>query len=245
MSRHSLKNRPAALITGAAKRLGRALALALADRGFDIAASYRLSEQAAFSLRDEIRSKGVECELAKRDLREHSEAESLMDWALKTFPNLSAVVNNASVYTAGTILETEPGDLERDLALHLTAPFALVRGFAASEAEGVVVNVLDARISRASTTRFSYLLSKKALADFTAIAAAELGPGIRVNGVAPGLILPPEGENDDYLDALAENIPAKRSGTVEEFVSAVLFLIDNEYVTGQTVFVGGGLDLIG
>jgi NAD(P)-dependent dehydrogenase (short-subunit alcohol dehydrogenase family) len=233
------------LITGAAKRLGRALALALADRGFDIAVSYRSSESQAYSLGDEIRSKGVECELARRDLRDPSEAESLMEWALEAFPGLSVVVNNASVYTGGSILETEPRDLERDLALHLLSPFALVRGFAASGRGGVVVNVLDARISRSSTTKFSYLLSKKALADLTAMAAAELGPEIRVNGVAPGLILPPEGAGDACLDALAENIPAKRRGTVEEFVSAVLFLVDNEYVTGQTVFVGGGLDLVG
>jgi len=245
MALDSGNERPAVLITGAAKRLGRSIALTLADRGFDIAAAYHSSEDAARSLRDEIRSKGVACELAKRDLRDPSEAESLMDWALETFPDLEVVVNNASVYAKGTILETKPADLERDIALHLVSPFVLTRGFAASGAEGVVVNMLDARISRNSTNRFSYLLSKKALGEFTAMAAAELGPRVRVNGVAPGLILPPEGENGNYLDALAENIPAKRSGTVEEFLSAVLFLVENKYVTGQTIHVGGGMELTG
>jgi NAD(P)-dependent dehydrogenase (short-subunit alcohol dehydrogenase family) len=238
------KEKKAALITGAAKRLGREMALALARKGFDIAATYNSSKTEAAALRDEVRSLGRECAIAKRDLRDPAEAADTMRWALETFPNLAVVVNNASLYAGNSILETSVENLERDISLHLTAPFVLTRDFAAAGAEGVVLNMLDTRIGRHHTTRFSYLISKKALAEFTAMAAAELGPKIRVNGVAPGLILPPEGEDDAYVDALAKKIPAGVKGKVEDVVSAALFLVENKYLTGQIIHVGGGMNLI-
>ena len=237
------KNR-AALVTGAAQRLGREIALRLARMGYHVAAAFHSSESEAESLAEEIREMGLECATASRDLRVNGEAAGLAKWAMETFPGLRVVVNNASVYDRGAILESSPENILEAMSLHLAAPLAITREFAAAGRTGVVVNMLDARIRRSRTDRIAYLMSKKALAEFTKAAAVELAPGIRVNGVAPGLILPPKSETESYMDALAEHVPLKRTGTIDDVLDATEFLVGAEYVTGQIIYVDGGMNLL-
>ncbi len=235
----------AALVTGAAQRLGRGIAMRLAQMGYHVAAAFHSSEAKAESLADEIREMGLECATASRDLRVNGEAAALAKWAIETFPGLRVVVNNASTYNRGSISNSSSGDIMEAMSLHLAAPFAITRQFAESGGTGLVVNMLDSRIRRSRTDHFAYLMSKKALAEFTKTAAVELAPGIRVNGIAPGLILPPEGESEEYMDALAESVPLKRSGTIEDVLDVVEFLERAEYMTGQIIYVDGGLGLVG
>ena len=129
-------------------------------------------------------------------------------------------------------------EFDRDFAIHVKAPLILSRDFAAQCQQGQIINMLDTYIVGYENPRFSYLLSKKALAELTKIAAVELAPQIRVNAIAPGFILPPEGSHKGV-----EKIPLKKKGDVDKVTDAIEFLIRNPYITGQTIFVDGGKHL--
>jgi pteridine reductase len=159
-------------------------------------------------------------------------------------PGLEIVVNNASVFEESGLEATSLEELDKNLSIHLRSPFVIVREFANKIGKGQVINILDTRITKNKTKYFGYLISKKALADFTRLAASSLGPGIRVNGIAPGLILPPEGKSDEYLKQLAAKIPAQRKGEIKDITAALQFLVENDYITGQIIFEDGGEHLI-
>lgn len=131
-------------------------------------------------------------------------------------------------------------DFDQEVAVNLRAPFILSSQFACHIREGAIINILDTNVSKNKTAHVSYLLTKKSLSELTRIAALELAPQIRVNAVAPGLILPPNSKGKDYLDRLAKNIPLKRKGEPADIAKAVHFLLENTYITGQTIFVDGG-----
>jgi len=232
--------RDAALITGAAKRIGRAIALALAERGYDIALHYNRSRDAAAAAAEEIRAKGVRCELLQANLADADAVRQLVQRAMEALPDCCVLVNNASIFERAPLAEMSEDLLDRTMAIHFRAPLVLSRAFAARRQRGSIVNILDTKIEGWFTPYFAYTLSKKALADFTLLAAKALAPGIRVNGVAPGLILPPPGESEEYLQRLAQRIPARRHGGPADIASAVLYLLDSEFVTGQVIFADGG-----
>jgi NAD(P)-dependent dehydrogenase (short-subunit alcohol dehydrogenase family) len=144
------------------------------------------------------------------------------------------VFEKASLRRSGNAL------FDRAFDVHVKAPFFLTRDFARRRRNGQVVTLLDTRVSRNQSAYFAYTLSKKTLFAFTRMAAVELAPRIRVNGIAPGLILPPEGRSAGYLDRLAAGTPLKRRGGVEEVLACLDFLIHNPYVTGQILYPDGG-----
>jgi pteridine reductase len=233
----------AALVTGGPKRIGKALAVALAEKGYDIALHYNSSDEDARSTAADIKAAGVDCSLFRCDLSNEQELQTLMKNVHTVFPNLSVLINNASIFDKLSISETSIGDFNNYLALHVKAPFILTRDFAALYGHGHVINIVDSRISKNDYHYAVYTLTKKALADLTSIAACEFAPDLRVNAIAPGIILPPDSQSIDYLDRISKNIPLKRKGNLDNIINALYYLLQNDFVTGQIVTVDGGESL--
>ncbi len=230
----------AALVTGAAVRLGRELALALADAGHDIALHYGSSAEAAEQTCAEIRARGVSCQVLQQDLRAVDGLEGLVARARQELPHLGVLVNSASAYAEGTIGETTPAVFDEQVAVNLRAPFFLIQAFARHCDSGHVVNVLDNKVAFNQFPYAAYLLAKKALAELTRMAAMELAPRIRVNAIAPGVVLPASSRSPEYLAWRREGIPLRQTGDVARVGEALLFLQRNTFMTGQVLFVDGG-----
>ncbi len=241
MAEMNSKNKQgAALITGAAIRIGRGIALGLADKGYDIALHYNSSADEAKKTADEIREIGAACELYQADLTDVSALSGLLDWFFETFPEGNLLVNNASAYIKSTIDETTIDDYDHQMALNLRAPFFLMQGFARQCREGNIINVVDNKIGFNQYHYAAYLLTKKALAELTVMAALEMAPGIRVNGIAPGVILPGTNFGGNYLEWRSQNIPVGGKGSVEDITKMVITILENRFVNGQIIVVDGG-----
>jgi pteridine reductase len=232
----------AALITGASDRIGKSIALALAGAGYNIALHYINSEFKAYQTRDLIKSKNIDCETFKADLSNKEEAISLISSSFNKF-NIKVLVNNASLFIPDKLSDSNDLLFDELFRINFMAPYLLTREFAKHTEDGLIINMLDTNISKNSTDHFDYLLTKKFLAEFTRMAAVEFAPDIRVNAIAPGVILPPEGHDNSYLERLAEHIPLKMPGSVSNISDTVLFFIKNKFVTGQVIFVDGGENL--
>lgn len=236
--------RPAALITGGSIRIGRAIALALAAQGYDIALHYNSSEEAAKATASEIRQQGVRCELFQLSFGEVGLFEPFVRAVCETFPNLNLLVNSAAAFTQATIMESTPELFDREMAINLKTPIFLTQAFARVCGSGHVINLIDSKVAQNQYQYAIYLLSKKALAEFTKMAAVELGPQIRVNGVGPGIIIldaPKDvADAEAYFQWRLDGVPLKRQGDLKNITDTVLFFINNEYISGQMIAVDGG-----
>lgn len=240
--------RRTALVTGAARRVGREIALALAGRDFDIVLHCHHSVNSAETTAAEIRKRGVECHILQADLSQPAAAaqklfEQLDDAGVET----SHLINSASVFECGTLFETTDEVWNRQFAVNLQAPFFLAREFALrlqrSGAEGTIINVCDARALRPAFGHDAYLLTKGGLAAMTKMLALELAPLIRVNAVAPGAVLPTEDDPFDHARRASESIPLRRTGTPADVAQAILFLLEAPFVTGEVLTISGGEEL--
>ena len=234
-----------ALVTGAARRLGKACALALAREKACIVLHYNRSEKDALETAEEIRAMGTEVLLVKADLDRPEETEKLYRESLKLTGTLDILINSASVFPEGNFSGALAEDFLRCSRIHTLSPFLLSRHMASQNKAGVIVNFLDARITDYDREHLPYHISKRELFTLTRALSLELAPLIRVNGVAPGLILPPPGKNDKYLEERKETNPLKMIGTEKEITETVLFLVKNDFITGQIIFVDGGRHLKG
>jgi NAD(P)-dependent dehydrogenase (short-subunit alcohol dehydrogenase family) len=230
----------AALVTGGAVRLGRAVALGLARRGADIALHYHTSEAAARDTAAEIRALGRKCIAIGADLSRPGAAETLFPAADAEHGRISILVNSAAVFERGGLAETTPELWEKTIAINLRAPFFLSRAFAAQTESGDIIFLADARAERPAGDYLAYTLAKSALINLTRSLAKSLAPGIRVNTVAPGAVLPPPGKGEDHLRRLVPGIPLGRPGNPDDVVRAVLYLLAADFVTGQVLRVDGG-----
>lgn len=244
MAKHSPKSPGTALITGGSKRIGQAIALSLADLGYNIALHYNGSKDAAQQLVRFIRKKKGTCETFAADLSDRNDTLSLIETVHKRFPDLNLLINNASIFKESQLSTSSLAHLEEHWTVNLKAPYILICEFARNCHKGNIINILDTHIVQNRTTHLAYLLSKKSLADLTKMAAVSLAPKIRVNGIAPGNILPPAHKSNSYLDRLAKNIPLQRKGDLSHIARSVRFLLDNDYVTGQILYNDGGEHLI-
>ena len=233
----------AALVTGSAIRLGKGIALALATRGYDIALHYHSSVGPAEETAEEIRALGVRCELFQHDLQDAEGFEGFVGRVKVVFPDLAVLVNSASGYESGTIGETAVETFDRQFALNLRAPFFLTQAFARHVVQGSVINIIDNKVGFNQFEYAAYLLAKKGLVEFTKMAAVEMAPGLRVNGVAPGVVLPATTRSDEYVAWRVQGIPLQIQGGVEHIAQAVLSFLDNVFVTGQVLVVDGGENL--
>ncbi len=235
---------PALLITGGAKRAGAALARHFAQQGYDIALHYQHSETEARQLRDDIQAHGRACELLALDLRETSALPALVARACEALPRCHALVNNASIFERGEFLDTDEALFDRQFAVNFKAPFFLTQAFARHIKQGCVINILDTDITRTQGSHFAYLLSKKALADFTCMAARALGPRIRVNGICPGFLLPSADVHEQYGKTLAPTLPLKATATLNQVAMAAQWLVEQDGMTGQCLYTDGGQHLL-
>lgn len=239
-----LRNKTA-LITGASRRIGRVLAIALAEEGVNIVAHDRRSLEAETAkVCNEVEDCGARSWSVIADLERPEEYETLVARALQAAGSLDILINNASIFLPNTLMDVGFGDLTRHLHVNAWAPFVLSREFSRLVRRGKIINLLDTKVAGHDRAHAAYILSKRLLAALTGMCALEFAPGITVNAVAPGLILPPAGKDDDYLEQLAQRLPLKRHGKPGDIADAVLYLLRSDFVTGQTIFVDGGRRLL-
>lgn len=233
-----------ALITGGAKRLGRETALALARAGASLVIHYNSSEAPARALCQELETLGATAVPLQANLDDPVAAEGLFGEAWEALGGIELLVNNASIFPAGRMDEMSWTELQENLRVNAWAPFLLMREFwrkvKGSPTGGSVVNLLDTRLIGGDLVHAAYHLSKATLKEITTLAALEFAPELRVNGVAPGAVLPPEDFGDDYLDSLTAELPLKRRGYPNDITQATLYLLGAHFVTGQIIFVDGG-----
>lgn len=238
-----LKGRTA-LITGASKRVGRALAIALAEEGVNVVAHDRTGLEAeTLKVCDEVKACGARSWRITADLERPEEYESLVRRAMNEAGALHILVNNASIFLPSSLMDMSFSDVVRHVQINAWTPLVLSREFSRLASAGAIVNILDTRIDGSDRSHRAYILSKQMLASLTKMCAEEFAPGVRVNGVAPGLILPPAGRDEHYLDDRASTVPLKRHGGSQDVIDAVLYLISADYVTGEIIHVDGGRHL--
>ena len=236
-----------ALITGGAHRVGKAITMALAAAGADVFIHYGRSAGEAEATAAEIRAMGRSVALGSADLGDPSATADLIDVATVALGPISILVNSASGFPTDTLQDVELDTWRHTLDLTLASPVFLTQAFARAMPrglEGAVVNVTDVKTATPYRTHFSYIVAKGGLDQFTSAAAVALAPHIRVNAVALGVILPPPGEDDAYARRLADAIPMQRPGGTDPVAAATLALIENDFVTGETIRVDGGQHLV-
>jgi pteridine reductase len=238
------------LITGAANRIGRGLAMGLARQADAIVIHYNSSESSAQQLSKEITEMGCKAFTIAADLASGAQIAELIKRAQDLAGHIDVLINNASIFEEGRLGEITIDDINRNMMINAYAPLLLSRSFVElnrnrkSPALPVIINMLDSRITEYDRQHAAYHIAKRTLFMLTKMTALEFAPAVRVNGVAPGLILPPSGKDQSYLEQLKSSNPLNRIGTVEQIVEAVRFLVDNEFVTGQVIFVDGGRNLL-
>lgn len=234
-----------ALVTGSARRIGRGIALALARHGANVVVHFDTSAKEAADLAREIEMVGAKAWTLQADISNLEEAETVVPSAIELAGPLDILINNASVFPKGGLLSFSVEELEANLGINAVAPLLMARHFAAQDRDGGIVNMLDSRIVDYDREHAAYHLSKRMLFTLTRMMAIEFAPLVRVNAVAPGLILPPPGEDEAFLERLASSNPLNRYGSVEGVADAVLFLLRSDFITGQVIFVDGGRHLRG
>lgn len=235
---------PVALVTGAARRIGAVIARTLHAAGYDVALHYRASRGELDALAGALEAqRGHSTLVLQADLADSAQLPGLVDAVTAHFGRLDALVNNASMFHPTPLGTITPAQCDALFAVNARAPLLLAQAAAPhlKAAHGAIVNITDVYAERPLPQYAAYAMSKAALRMATLALARELAPGVRVNAVAPGAILWPEGKSAADRDAALKRIPLQRTGTPEEIADTVLWLIrDAGYVTGQTVRVDGG-----
>jgi len=238
-------NKSLALVTGGAQRLGKAFAFSLARMGYSIALHSRGSATEATQTAKEIRALGVDCMAIRADLTNPEKVKFLYSLVDEFEAPLKVLVNSAAIMPAGKLRELGLLDWDSALDLNLRAPFLLAQEAADRMIfGGLIVNITDVGAQKTWSRYPSYTVSKAGLESLTKLLARALAPNIRVNAIAPGLVLPSDVVTKEQWDALIEKLPLKRAATLEEITSTLQFLVKNEYITGQTIVVDGGYSLI-
>jgi NAD(P)-dependent dehydrogenase (short-subunit alcohol dehydrogenase family) len=238
-------DRGVALITGAGRRIGRTLALALAGAGFDIVAHHYRSGEDAESLCNAVRALGRKALPVDADLAEEAEALALIGRS-GDLGALTVLVNNAALFEDDRIESLTTESWRRHMAINLQAPILLSQAFAAAlppDRQGIILNLVDQRVLRPNPQFFSYGLSKSALWSATQTLAQALAPRIRVNAIGPGPTLPSIHQSPAQFAAEAGAVPLGHGSAPEQIASAALYLIDAQAVTGQMIAVDGGQHL--
>jgi pteridine reductase len=234
-----------ALITGAAQRIGKSVAEHLAAKGWSLAIHCNRSEKNANALSNTLLQQFPEqsFNVFKADLSDNHEVESLISQVIGKMGKPELLINNASVFEPGNIAQTASLFFDHMFQINLKAPFLLSRDFANHCSKGMIINLVDTRITTNQSNFAAYTLTKKMLWELTKMAALEFGPEIRVNAIAPGLTLPPVGKEEEYLLNLAGKIPMKRPGGIKPLLQAMDYILKNEFLTGQLLFCDGGENL--
>ncbi len=233
------------LITGAAVRIGRAIALRFARGGAAVAVHFNRSQAEAHALLAELEAlaPGAGHRAVRADLLNPQDRARLIPGLAEAGFIPDCLVNNASTYRRCSLRSLTPEQVRDDFEVNFTAPFELMRDFARVCCRGSIVNLLDQRVAAVDPGAGAYGLAKKALRDATEAAALEWAPEIRVNAVAPGFVLPPPGVAPEKMEKFIPGIPMKRAAAPEDVADACWFLAGAAGITGQILFVDGGLHL--
>ncbi len=236
-----------ALVTGAGRRLGRAIALRLASEGCDVAVHYNASEEEADAVARKISSLGRRAHAVGFDQTD----DQGMDAGLAAIRQIfgaapDVLVNSASIFAWDNLSTVDRGGLERHFAANLFGPVLLTRKIVEASREdtrGIVINLLDQKLANPNPDHLSYTLSKYALQGFTELMAQSLAPRFRVCAIAPGHTLQSSTETPEHFAAIRDQTPLLRGPTPEDVAEAAAYLFNSPAVSGQTIFVDGGVHL--
>ncbi len=240
--------RNAVLVTGAAQRLGRAIALDLAAAGWPVVIHYNGSEDAALQVRNAIELDGGRAAIVQADLSTEEDANSLVERAENLLGPVGVLINNASVFKWDDTLSATAESFALHMGIHLQAPLILCQQFARrlpANAGGSIVNVIDSRVLNPTARHLTYTLSKTGLWTLTQALAEEFAPRIRVNAIGPGPILPENGQTVDEFRARCAQLPMQRPASLSEVCDTVRFLMAQRAITGQMIALDGGDHLLG
>ncbi|WP_449042184.1 SDR family oxidoreductase [Paracoccus sp. (in: a-proteobacteria)] len=246
--------RGVALVTGGARRLGRAMALALAGRGHDVAIHYLGSQAEAEATAAEARALGVDAGIFRADLLDETETQALIPAVTAAMGPLTVLVNNASIFEYDNIATATRDSWDRHLGSNLRAPFILTQAFARQlppspqagpepQAHGLIVNLVDQRVLKPTPEFITYSLAKAGLWALTRTSAQALAPRIRVNAIGPGPTLQGARQSAGHFARQRAATILQRGGDADDIARALLYLLDARAVTGQLICVDGGQHL--
>src|SRR5690554_629370 len=240
-------NGKVALVTGGARRVGRALSLALARAGADVVVNYFQSAEAAEQTVADIVALGRRAIALHGDVSRKDVADMLVRRTAEVFGRLDVLVNNASMFETAPLLAITEEEWDRVLAVNLKGPFLLSQAAAPllrRDGGGVIVNIADLSAFQPWPSYAHHSVSKAGLVHLTRILATALAPDIRANCIAPGTVLPPEGYTEEDLLQSVGRAPLKKIGTPEDVARALLYLVESDFATGEVVVVDGGRMLL-
>ncbi len=236
-----------ALITGASKRLGAAIAVHLAERGYFVWIHYHSEQQAAEDLCDAIRRRSGNAAAVPADLSREDAIRRMFETISADGGTCELLINNASVFIPGKVDETSFDDWNRIMDVNLRAPWfcsVLAAPLMKKSGKGLIVNVVDSGATKLWTKYAVYGISKQALLRLTQILAKTLGPDIRVNSISPGLILPSADTSAEEWKRLVGKTPLQKEGSPADLLRALDFVLDSEYLTGADIVMDGGYRLV-
>lgn len=236
-----------ALVTGGAVRVGRAISLALARAGARVVIHYNSSAEEAHDAERILRQEGHEVSIIGADLSSMEGVDRLVAACPDPFGPIDILVNNASIFPAEALEEVDPELWEATMGINLRAPFFLTQrigGGMKARDGGVVVNLADLAGIQTWGSYAAHAISKAALIHLTKVAARALAPKVRVVAIAPGTVLPPEDLPAETIARLADRAPLRRIGSPDDVVSALLYLVSADFVTGEVIKVDGGRTLV-
>jgi NAD(P)-dependent dehydrogenase (short-subunit alcohol dehydrogenase family) len=245
MGESTSQNRTA-LVTGSAKRIGKAIARALGADGWNVAVHHNRSTIEAQALAEDIRSLGVNASAVKCDLSDAAAVAGLIPECNHRLGPLTCLVNNASLFEFDDPLNFDPYTWDRHAAINLRAPLQLARAFADQVPQrdvGCVINMLDQKVFNLNPDFFSYTLTKVAMEGATRVLAMSLAPRVRVCGIAPGITLISGQQTPQGFERAHSNTPLGNSSDVDDIVAAVRYIIAAKSMTGDTMIVDGGQHL--
>ena len=238
----------AVLVTGAAQRLGGAIAADLAAKGWPVIIHYNGSKDAAHQLKTAIETDGGRAEIVQADLSRAEEAERLIERSENLLGPIGVLVNNASVFEWDNLSTATASTFAHHMDIHLKTPLILCQHFAdrlPENAGGAIVNVVDARVLNPTPRHLTYTLSKSGLWNLPQALAEEFAPRIRVNAIGPGPILPQAGQSEEEFRARCAHLPMQRPASLREACDTVRFLLSQRAITGQMIALDGGEHITG
>lgn len=232
-----------ALVTGAAKRIGRHIALALAAEGMNVVIHYRRSEEEAQELRRTLMESGVQAWTIQADFRERDQLDGLIARVVAMAGELHLLVNNAAGFPPATVPELSFEGLLEPALVDAWAPFSLSRQFAEVVGRGSIIDLIDARVDGFDFRHAGYILAKHVLLAMMRMQALQYAPDVTINGIMPGLILPPPDKDEAYLNSLTHTVPLQRHGDPDDIAAAAVFLATSTFMTGAVIHIDGGRHL--
>lgn len=240
-------NNAVVLITGAAQRVGRAVALELARRGARIAFSYYVEDEPWQDALAELESLGAQALACRADVTQPAEARALVEAALRAFGRVDVLINNASIWLKKPALEISADEWDAEMSVNAKGPFLMAQAVAPhmlAQGGGLIVNVTDLSAFQTWAGYAHHSASKAALVALTKVLALEWAPAVRVNAIAPGTVLLPDDATEEKRRWAVEKSALKRIGDPRDVARTVIYLIEEDFATGSVCFVDGGRSLV-